>query len=101
MFSLLSLYSKPTGIPTYAQNFPYLSPYLPQETNRSVAPVPLAESLSSGYTTDRPAAPSFGMITDLPLPVPTTETLSQVCIDSVPYKANCSFPKGYNSNITI
>ncbi|XP_039205337.1 vacuolar protein sorting-associated protein 37A isoform X2 [Crotalus tigris] len=71
------LYSKPTGIPTYAQNFPFLSPYLPQETNRSVAPVPLAESLSSGYTTDRPAAPSFGMITDLPLPVPTTETLSQ------------------------
>ncbi|KAG8134681.1 hypothetical protein E2320_007772 [Naja naja] len=71
------LYSKPTGIPTYGQNFPFLSAYLPQETNRPVASVPLAESLSSGYSTDRPAAPSFGMITDLPLPVPTTETLSQ------------------------
>ncbi|ETE73285.1 Vacuolar protein sorting-associated protein 37A, partial [Ophiophagus hannah] len=68
------LINSPTGIPTYGQNFPFLSAYLPQETNRPVASVPLAESLSSGYSTDRPAAPSFGMITDLPLPVPTTET---------------------------
>ncbi|XP_072857421.1 vacuolar protein sorting-associated protein 37A isoform X2 [Pogona vitticeps] len=71
------LYSKPAGIPSYAQNFPFLSSYLPQETNRSVASVPHAESLSSTYMTDRPAAPSFGMITDLPLPVPTAETFSQ------------------------
>ncbi|XP_044310712.1 vacuolar protein sorting-associated protein 37A isoform X1 [Varanus komodoensis] len=80
------LYSKPAGIPSYGQNFTFLSPYLPQETNRSVATVPLAESLSSGYITDRPAAPSFGMITELPLPVPTAETLPQGSQNGFSYK---------------
>ncbi|XP_062991394.1 vacuolar protein sorting-associated protein 37A [Elgaria multicarinata webbii] len=80
------LYSKPAGIPSYAQNFPFLSPYLPQETNRSVASVPLAESASSSYSIDRPAAPSFGMITDLPLPVPTAETLPQGSQNGFSYK---------------
>lgn len=64
--------------PYAPQNFPFLSPYLSQEANRSVASVPLTESLSSGYATDRPAAPSYGMITELPLPVPTAESFSQV-----------------------
>ncbi|XP_060634563.2 vacuolar protein sorting-associated protein 37A isoform X1 [Anolis sagrei] len=78
------LYNKPAGIPSYSQNFPFLSPYRPPETNRSIAPVP--DSLSSGYTTDRPAAPSFGMISDLPLPVPTTETFSQGNQNGFSYK---------------
>ncbi|CAI5783911.1 VPS37 C-terminal domain-containing protein [Podarcis lilfordi] len=80
------LYNKPAGIPPYAQNFPFLSPYLPQETNRSITSVPLAESLSSGYAADRPAAPSFGMISDLPLPVPTAETISQGSPNGFSYK---------------
>ncbi|XP_054845941.1 vacuolar protein sorting-associated protein 37A [Eublepharis macularius] len=72
------LYNKPSGMSAYApQNFQFLSPYLSQDANRSVASVPLAESLTSGYTTDRAAAPSFGMITELPLPVPTAEFFSQ------------------------
>lgn len=77
--SFLSLYNKPAGIPSYTpQNFPFLSPYLPQDPSRASSSVPLAESLSSGYGTDRPAAPSYGMISDLPLPVPTTESITQV-----------------------
>lgn len=79
LFPCLSLYNKPAGMSPYApQNFPFLSPYLSREMNRPAASVPLTESLSSGYATDRPAAPSYGMITELPLPVPTAETFSQV-----------------------
>ncbi|XP_061440171.1 vacuolar protein sorting-associated protein 37A [Rhineura floridana] len=80
------LYNKPAGIHSYAQNFPFLPPYQPQETNRSITSVPLAETLSSGYATDKPAAPFFGMITDLPLPVPTAETLSQGSQNGFSYK---------------
>ncbi|XP_077671706.1 vacuolar protein sorting-associated protein 37A isoform X2 [Eretmochelys imbricata] len=78
------LYSKPAGMPHYTpQGFPFLPPYPPQETNRSIASVPVAES---GYTTDKPAAPSYGLITDLPLPVPTTEALLQVGQNGFSYK---------------
>ncbi|XP_066488916.1 vacuolar protein sorting-associated protein 37A isoform X1 [Tiliqua scincoides] len=80
------LYNKPAGVPSYApQNFSFLSPYLPQETNRSKPSVPVAESLSSGYTIDRPAAPSHA-ITVLPLPVPTAETSSQGSQNGFSYK---------------
>ena len=44
-----------------------------------MAAVPVAESVSSSYTTDRPAAPSYSLIADLPLPVPTAEAVLQVC----------------------
>uniref|UniRef100_A0A8D0BK97 Vacuolar protein sorting-associated protein 37A n=1 Tax=Salvator merianae TaxID=96440 RepID=A0A8D0BK97_SALMN len=80
------IYNKPSGIPSYAQNFPFLSPYLPHETNRPITSVPLPEPLHSGYSADRPAAPSFGMITNLPLPVPTTEALSQGNQNGFSYK---------------
>ncbi|NXE31182.1 VP37A protein, partial [Ptilorrhoa leucosticta] len=39
-------------------------------TNRTMAAMPVSESVSSSYTTDKPAAPSYGLIADLPLPVP-------------------------------
>lgn len=45
-----------------------------------MAPVPASESVSSSYTTDKPAAPSYGLIADLPLPVPTAEMVLQVCV---------------------
>ncbi|XP_034628664.1 vacuolar protein sorting-associated protein 37A isoform X1 [Trachemys scripta elegans] len=78
------LYSKPAGMPPYTpQGFPFLPPYPSQETNRSIASVPVADS---GYTTDKPAAPSYGLITDLPLPVPTTEALLQVGQNGFTYK---------------
>uniref|UniRef100_A0A8D0HD16 Vacuolar protein sorting-associated protein 37A n=1 Tax=Sphenodon punctatus TaxID=8508 RepID=A0A8D0HD16_SPHPU len=81
------LYSKPAGMPAYApQSFSFLSPYPLQDTNRSIASVPGADSVSSSYSTDTPAAPSFGLITDLPLPVPTTEALSQGGQNGFSYK---------------
>lgn len=81
VFVGFSLYSKPAGMPPYApQGFPFLPPYPPQETSRTVAPVPASESVSSSYTTDKPAAPSYGLIADLPLPVPTAEIVLQVCV---------------------
>ncbi|XP_019381886.1 PREDICTED: vacuolar protein sorting-associated protein 37A isoform X1 [Gavialis gangeticus] len=81
------LYSKPAGMPPYApQGFPFLPPYPPQDTNRSIASVPVAESVPSSYTTDKSAAPSYGLIADLPLPVPTTEGLLQVGQNGFSYK---------------
>ncbi|XP_014377024.2 vacuolar protein sorting-associated protein 37A isoform X3 [Alligator sinensis] len=81
------LYSKPAGMPPYApQGFPFLPPYPPQDTNRSIASVPVAESVPSSYATDKSAAPSYGLIADLPLPVPTTEGLLQVGQNGFSYK---------------
>lgn len=79
-FFVFSLFNKPAGMPPYApQGFPFLPPYPPQETNRTMAAVPVAEAVPSSYTADKPAAPSYGLIADLPLPVPTAEAVLQVC----------------------
>ncbi|NXF66658.1 VP37A protein, partial [Ciccaba nigrolineata] len=81
------LFNKPAGMPPYApQGFPFLPPFPPQETNRTMAAVPVAESVSSSYTTDKPAAPSYGLIADLPLPVPTAEAVLQVGQNGFTYK---------------
>ncbi|XP_027591264.1 vacuolar protein sorting-associated protein 37A isoform X2 [Pipra filicauda] len=81
------LFNKPAGMPPFApQGFPFLPPYPPQETNRTMAAMPVAESVSSSYTTDKPAAPSYGLIADLPLPVPTAEAVLQVGQNGFTYK---------------
>nr|XP_054488838.1 vacuolar protein sorting-associated protein 37A isoform X4 [Agelaius phoeniceus] len=81
------LYNKPAGMPPFApQGFPFLPPYPPQETNRTMAPMPISETVSSSYTTDKPAAPSYGLIADLPLPVPTAEAVLQVGQNGFTYK---------------
>uniref|UniRef100_A0A8C6ZWS3 VPS37A subunit of ESCRT-I n=1 Tax=Nothoprocta perdicaria TaxID=30464 RepID=A0A8C6ZWS3_NOTPE len=68
------LYSKPPGMPPYApQAFPFLPPYPPQEASRPLAPVPVPEPIRPSYAAEKPAAPSYGLIEDLPLPVPTAE----------------------------
>ncbi|XP_073464202.1 vacuolar protein sorting-associated protein 37A [Aquarana catesbeiana] len=66
------LYSGTTGHPPYppSSGFPFLPSFPTQETNRSV---PISETGSSSYNTAKPAAPSYGLISDLPLPVPTSE----------------------------
>ncbi|KAM4708933.1 vacuolar protein sorting-associated protein 37A [Discoglossus pictus] len=64
------LYSNPAGQPGYAQSgFPYLPSFPTQETNR----VPVSESVPVNYNAAKNAAPPYGLITDLPLPVPTSE----------------------------
>uniref|UniRef100_A0A2I3RZB7 VPS37 C-terminal domain-containing protein n=1 Tax=Pan troglodytes TaxID=9598 RepID=A0A2I3RZB7_PANTR len=51
------LYSNPSGMPPYAsQGFPFLPPYPPEETKRT-----------------KPVAPSFGVLSNLPLPISTTD----------------------------
>lgn len=81
---LLSLYGNPSGMPPYAsQGFPFLPPYPPQEANRTISSLSVADTVSSSttsYTTAKPAAPSFGVLSNLPLPVPTTDTSAPVGI---------------------
>uniref|UniRef100_A0A2K5IQ69 VPS37 C-terminal domain-containing protein n=1 Tax=Colobus angolensis palliatus TaxID=336983 RepID=A0A2K5IQ69_COLAP len=71
------LYSNPSGMPPYAsQGFPFLPPYPPQEANRSITSLSVADTVSSSttsYTTAKPAAPSFGVLSNLPLPIPTMD----------------------------
>ncbi|XP_051821423.1 vacuolar protein sorting-associated protein 37A isoform X2 [Antechinus flavipes] len=70
------LYGGPAGMPPYAaQGFPFLPSYSPQEANRSMTSVPVADTVSpaSSYSTPKPAAPSYGFLSSLPLPVPTID----------------------------
>ncbi|XP_066429480.1 vacuolar protein sorting-associated protein 37A [Eleutherodactylus coqui] len=62
----------PAGRPPYPHiGFPFhLPPFSTQETNRSV---PVSDPLPSAYNTAKAAAPSYGLITDLPVPVPISE----------------------------
>ncbi|XP_054972271.1 vacuolar protein sorting-associated protein 37A isoform X4 [Pan paniscus] len=71
------LYSNPSGMSAYAsQGFPFLPPYPPQEANRSITSLSVADTVSSSttsHTTAKPAAPSFGVLSNLPLPIPTVD----------------------------
>ncbi|CAH2300281.1 vacuolar sorting-associated 37A [Pelobates cultripes] len=51
-----------------AASFPFLPSYPTQESNRSVP-----EPVPGIYSTSKAAAPSCGLITELPIPVPTSE----------------------------
>ncbi|XP_018420620.1 PREDICTED: vacuolar protein sorting-associated protein 37A isoform X2 [Nanorana parkeri] len=66
------LYNSTTGHPPYPppSGFSFLPSFPTQETNRSV---PASETVSSNYNFAKAAAPYYGLITDLPLPVPTSE----------------------------
>uniref|UniRef100_A0A8C5LUH7 VPS37A subunit of ESCRT-I n=1 Tax=Leptobrachium leishanense TaxID=445787 RepID=A0A8C5LUH7_9ANUR len=65
------LFSSPSGIPPYPHSgFPFLPSYPTQETNRSV---PVSDPVPAIYSTAKAPAPSSGLITELPLPVPTSE----------------------------
>lgn len=76
-------------MPSYAsQGFPFLPPFPPQEANRTVSSLSVADTVSSSttsYTTAKPAAPSFGVLSNLPLPVPTADTSVQVGIFNYQY----------------
>uniref|UniRef100_A0A2I2ZYP1 VPS37A subunit of ESCRT-I n=1 Tax=Gorilla gorilla gorilla TaxID=9595 RepID=A0A2I2ZYP1_GORGO len=71
------LYSNPSGMSPYAsQGFPFLPPYPPQEASRSITSLSVADTVSSSttsHTTAKPAAPSFGVLSNLPLPIPTMD----------------------------
>ncbi|KAM7111143.1 vacuolar protein sorting-associated protein 37A isoform 2-T2 [Molossus nigricans] len=84
------LYSNPGGMPPYAsQGFSFLPPYSPQEANRTISSLSVADTVSSSttsYTTAKPAAPSFGVLSSLPLPVPTTDASAQISQNDFGYK---------------
>lgn len=84
------LYSNPGGMPSYAsQGFPFLPPFPPQEASRTVGSLPVADTVSSSttsYTTAKPAAPSFGVLSNLPLPVPTADTSVQISQNGFGYR---------------
>nr|XP_045016496.1 vacuolar protein sorting-associated protein 37A [Jaculus jaculus] len=83
------LYSNPGGMPPYAsQGFSFLPSYPPQETNRNITPlsVDTVPSSTTSYTTAKPAAPIFGILSSLPLPVPVTETSALISHNGLGYK---------------
>ncbi|KAH0509928.1 Vacuolar protein sorting-associated protein 37A [Microtus ochrogaster] len=84
------LYSNPGGMPPYpSQGFPFLPPYPPQEANRNIASLSVADTVSSSttsYTGAKPVAPSFGILSSLPLPVPTTESSAPINQNGFGYK---------------
>ncbi|CAO2611941.1 Vacuolar protein sorting-associated protein 37A [Lemmus lemmus] len=84
------LYSNPGGMPPYpSQRFPFLPPYPPQEANRNIASLSVADTVSSSttsYTAAKPVAPSFGILSSLPLPVPTTESSAPINQNGFGYK---------------
>ncbi|XP_012879519.1 PREDICTED: vacuolar protein sorting-associated protein 37A [Dipodomys ordii] len=84
------LYSNPSGLPPYAsQGFPFLPAYPPQEANRNITSLSVADTVSSSttsYTTAKPAAPTFAVLSSLPLPVPTMETSTPISQNGFGYK---------------
>ncbi|XP_006149766.1 vacuolar protein sorting-associated protein 37A isoform X2 [Tupaia chinensis] len=84
------LYSNPGGMPPYAsQGFPFLPTFPPQEANRNITSLSVADTVSSSttsYATAKPAAPSFGVLANLPLPVPTTDTSAPISQNGFGYK---------------
>ncbi|KAG9342424.1 hypothetical protein JZ751_016426 [Albula glossodonta] len=66
---------KPTGMPPYpTQGFHFLPAFQPQDSPRPVGPAPMPHPGAEPHGPPRAAAPAYGLITDLPLPVPTTDT---------------------------
>ncbi|KAK2908693.1 hypothetical protein Q8A67_004530 [Cirrhinus molitorella] len=69
---------KPSGMPPYpAQSFHFVPAFPPQDGQRPIGPAPLPHAgVEPQQAPPRPAAPVYGLITDLPLPVPTTDSQS-------------------------
>ncbi|XP_073517992.1 vacuolar protein sorting-associated protein 37A-like [Phyllobates terribilis] len=65
------LYSNPAGRPPHPlSGFSLFPPFPTQDNNRSV---PVSEPVPSTYNSAKTAAPAYGLITDLPVPVPPSE----------------------------
>lgn len=80
MFSPSSMYKPP--YPT--QNFHFVPAFPSQDPQRPVVPalLPPAPGSEMQQVTNRPPAPVYGLITDLPLPVPMAD--SQVLLFAKP-----------------
>ncbi|RXM35038.1 Vacuolar protein sorting-associated protein 37A [Acipenser ruthenus] len=85
------MYNKPSGIPPYPPQGFHFPAFPQQEAPRPVAPAPMqvpgTDSVPAsplGFNITRPAAPAYGLITDLPLPVPTAD--SQAGLNGYTYR---------------
>uniref|UniRef100_A0A671NCB1 Vacuolar protein sorting-associated protein 37A-like n=1 Tax=Sinocyclocheilus anshuiensis TaxID=1608454 RepID=A0A671NCB1_9TELE len=69
---------KPSGMPPYpTQSFHFVPAFPPQDGQRPVGPAPVPHAgVEPQQAPPRPAAPAYGLITDLPLPVPTADSQS-------------------------
>uniref|UniRef100_A0A8B9HIS5 VPS37A subunit of ESCRT-I n=1 Tax=Astyanax mexicanus TaxID=7994 RepID=A0A8B9HIS5_ASTMX len=68
---------KPSGMPPYpAQNFHFVPAFPAQDGQRPMvpSPVPPSSGVELQQSQPRPPAPTYGLITDLPLPVPTFDS---------------------------
>uniref|UniRef100_W5KMC5 VPS37A subunit of ESCRT-I n=1 Tax=Astyanax mexicanus TaxID=7994 RepID=W5KMC5_ASTMX len=68
---------KPSGMPPYpAQNFHFVPAFPAQDGQRPMvpSPVPPSSGVELQQSQPRPPAPTYGLITDLPLPVPTSDS---------------------------
>ncbi|KAG5285762.1 hypothetical protein AALO_G00007170 [Alosa alosa] len=76
---------KPSGMSPYPpQSFHFVPAFPPQESQRPMGPASMPHAGTEAHAAPRPAAPAYGLITDLPLPVPTTD--SQVGVNGHMYK---------------
>uniref|UniRef100_A0A4W3IXM4 VPS37A subunit of ESCRT-I n=1 Tax=Callorhinchus milii TaxID=7868 RepID=A0A4W3IXM4_CALMI len=76
-------YSSPAGMNPYPpQGYPFMPPYPTPESS-----VPgLPDTVSGPGFNSRPAAPAYGLITDLPLPVPKADSSQQAGLNGHIYK---------------
>uniref|UniRef100_UPI00398F58CF vacuolar protein sorting-associated protein 37A n=1 Tax=Pristiophorus japonicus TaxID=55135 RepID=UPI00398F58CF len=75
-------FSSPAGMAPYPpQGYPFIAPFPTQEST-----VPCLPDSGSGFNSPRPAAPAYGLITDLPLPVPTADSSEQLGLNDHSYK---------------
>ncbi|XP_078073767.1 vacuolar protein sorting-associated protein 37A isoform X2 [Mustelus asterias] len=77
-------FSGPAGMAPYPpQGYPFIGPFTTQESTVPCLPDSVP---GQGFSGPRPAAPAYGLITDLPLPVPTTDSSEQLGLNGHSYK---------------
>ncbi|XP_048385607.1 vacuolar protein sorting-associated protein 37A [Stegostoma tigrinum] len=82
--SLPYRFSGPAPVAPYSpQGYPFIAPYPTQESTVPCLP----DSVTGpGFSSSRPAAPAYGLITDLPLPVPSADSSEQLGLNGHSYK---------------
>ncbi|XP_078404722.1 vacuolar protein sorting-associated protein 37A [Cetorhinus maximus] len=77
-------FSGPAGMAPYPpQGYPFIAPFPAQESTVPCLPDTVP---GQGFGSPRPAAPAYGLITDLPLPVPTADSSEQLGLNGHSYK---------------
>ncbi|XP_067890828.1 vacuolar protein sorting-associated protein 37A isoform X1 [Heterodontus francisci] len=76
-------FSGPAGMAPYPpQGYPFIAPFPTQESSVPCLP----DSVPGPGFSPKPAAPAYGLITDLPLPVPAADSSEQLGLNGHSYK---------------